>query len=71
MLVTDATMSEWLLRVRSEYLEVPGTNLTKVQMQRMWQLDASTCDVMVERLVETGFLKWTRFHGYVRAVDRR
>jgi hypothetical protein len=70
MLITEVAKSEWLQRIRGEYLEVPGTNLTKQQMQRLWRLDAGTCDVMVEALVAAGFLKPTRSHGYVRAVER-
>jgi hypothetical protein len=70
MLVTDATKSEWLQRIRGEYLEVPGMTLTKVQMQRLWRLDADTCDIVVDQLVQTGFLKRTRLQGYVHAADR-
>jgi hypothetical protein len=67
MILTDSAKSEWLRRIRGEYLEVPGTSLTKIQMQRLWHLDAGTCDVVVDALVEAGFLKRTRFQGYVRA----
>jgi hypothetical protein len=71
MVVTDATKSELLLRrIRSEYLEMPGTSLTKPQMQRLWRLDAGTCDIVVDQLVEAGFLRQTRSRGYVRAADR-
>ena len=48
--------SEWLARIRAEYLEMPGLQLTAPQMWRLWRLDKTTCDAVVETLVEDGFL---------------
>src|SRR6187455_2620592 len=31
-------------RVRAEYLEMPGLNLTREQARCLWALDADTCD---------------------------
>ena len=69
MVGMDAMKSEWLRRIRSEYREMPGMSLTKPQMRRLWRLDARTCDVLVEHLVEAGFLSQTPSRRYVRATD--
>jgi hypothetical protein len=59
-------MTEWLRLVRGEYSEMPGLNLTKGQMQRLWNLDGPTCDVILEVLEETRFLRRTERGAYVR-----
>ena len=67
MLTTDVTSSDWLEIIRAEYLEIPGLNLTKPQIRRLWGLDTPTCDVLLDALVEDGFLKRTSSNAYVRA----
>jgi hypothetical protein len=54
-------------RVRAEYLEMPGLNLTREQARCLWGLDADTCDQLLAYLVETSFLVCTRHDTYVRA----
>ena len=54
-------------RVRAEYREMPGLNLTRDQARRLWGLDAATCDQLLEYLVDSGFLVCTRHDTYVRA----
>jgi hypothetical protein len=54
-------------RVRAEYLEMPGLNLTREQARCLWALDAETCDQLLDYLVESGFLLRTRHDSYVRA----
>jgi hypothetical protein len=54
-------------RVRAEYLEMPGLNLTREQARCLWALDADTCDQVLEYLVDSGFLVCTRHDSYVRA----
>jgi DNA-binding IclR family transcriptional regulator len=66
MLTTDVTSSDWLEIIRAEYLEIPGLNLTKPQIQRLWGLDAPTCDALLDSLVEGGFLRRTSSNVYVR-----
>jgi len=56
MLVADKPVTEWTDRVRAEYLEMPGLTLTRWQMRRLWLLDASLCDAVVDALVASGFL---------------
>src|SRR5262245_52266932 len=70
MLLSDVVRSEWLRRIRAEYQEVPGMNLTKAQVQRLWGLDDVTCDTLLDDLVKAGFLRRTRTQGYVRADNR-
>ena len=40
-----------LQRIRAEYLEMPGLNLTAAQAQRLWGLDGATCDMVLAALV--------------------
>jgi hypothetical protein len=62
-----ATLTKWLQLIRGEYLEVPGLQLTRSQVQRLWGLDDVTCDAVVARLVDTRFLRRTLTNAFVRA----
>jgi len=53
-------------RIRAEYLEMPGLNLTRSQAQCLWGLDAPECERVLAFLVETGFLAHTAHDTYVR-----
>ena len=52
----SAAIPEAMKLVRGEYLEVPGLDLTKGQVRVMWDLDAPTCDHVVDALVGLQFL---------------
>jgi hypothetical protein len=52
-------------RIRGEYSEMPGLRLTLAQACRLWQLDASTCEVLLEQLVRETFLGKTPDGAYV------
>ena len=56
--LTRSTLSleESTRMVRAEYLEDPGLSLTPPQMQRLWNLDARTCQAILQSLMATGFL---------------
>ena len=55
-----AALTERILRrVRSEYVEMPGLQLTRQQAQRLWGLDEDTCSTALEFLVEAKFLSKT------------
>ena len=56
--------------VRGEFLEVPGLLLTRDQVQRLWDLDDSLCDTVLEALVQNGFLLRTDQGAFVRAERR-
>jgi hypothetical protein len=62
-------MSALLVRVQSEYLEMPGLNLTEAQARRFWGLDGNTCRRVLVTLIERGFLKRSPNGHYVRARD--
>jgi hypothetical protein len=61
-----AAIDHWLQLIRGEYLEIPGLQLTKPQIRRLWGLDPSTCEAIVGALVETKFLAATRGNLYRR-----
>ena len=46
-------------RIRGEYLEMPGLRVTACQAQRLFGLDATTCDEVLAGLLQSGFLSRT------------
>ncbi len=70
MTAEQSTVNDWLRLIQAEYLEIPGLNLTRPQVQRLWGLDASTCDVLLDALVATHFLRRTLREGYVLDAAR-
>jgi hypothetical protein len=44
-------------RVRSEFTEMPGLRLRVDQAQRLWNLDRSSCEMLLSSLVEAKFLR--------------
>ena len=46
-------------RVRSEFMEMPGMQLTLSQATRLWNLGADDCRSVIDALVDAGFLMWT------------
>ena len=54
-------------RVRGEFIEMPGLQLTIEQASRLWGLDLSACRHVVEVLVESDFLRWTPAGRIARA----
>ncbi len=63
----QATVADWLQIIRGEFSEVPGLHLTRKQFQRLWGLDAETCDTLLHVLMDQKFLRQTHDHSYVRA----
>ena len=59
-------ITHWLPIVRGEFLEVPGLHLTKPQVRRLWGLDPSTCDALLDVIVDRRFLKETNNGTYAR-----
>lgn len=62
----EPTVVEWLQIIRGEYSEIPGLQLTKPQVQRLWGLDTTICDTLLDALVDTRFLRRTRTGAYAR-----
>lgn len=56
-----------LVRVQSEFREMPGTCLTLAQAARLWSLDLKTAETLLAELVERGVLRRTSGERYVRA----
>lgn len=43
-------------RIRGEYREMPGLQLTFAQACRLWHVDRPTCETVLEQLVREAFL---------------
>lgn len=54
-------------RVRNEFIEMPGLQLTLPQAARLWGLDRDASRMVIEALVEVSFLRWTPQGTVVRA----
>ena len=52
-------------RIRGEYSEMPGLRLTFAQACRLWQVDAPTCQMLLEQLVREMFLYKTENGAYI------
>lgn len=63
------TREEMLRRICGEYLEMPGLRLKCEQAQRLWGLDAATCALLLDILVEAGFLCRLAGDTYGRLTD--
>jgi hypothetical protein len=58
-----------VVRIRGEYREMPGLQLTFAQACRLWQMDAVTCDTVLEQLVREMFLCRTSSGAYIAVSD--
>ena len=63
----DEGITPLLHRIRSEFLEMPGLRLTSAQAARLWALDRSTSERLLDGLTMTGFLLKNREGAYLRA----
>lgn len=63
----SATFEQLAQRIRSEYREMPGLNVTRDQARCLWALDPDVCDRLLTHLVRSGFLARTAQNTYVRA----
>jgi hypothetical protein len=61
----SATLVE---RVRGEFIEMPGLQLTMAEAARLWGLDIPACRHVVDVLVDSAFLRWTAAGKIVRAT---
>jgi len=55
-------------RVRGEFIEMPGLQLTVAQAARLWGLDLAACRHVVDVLVDSSFLRWTESGKIIRAA---
>jgi hypothetical protein len=63
---SHATIADCVQLIRSEYLDMPGLQLTNVDAQRLWGLDETTSGVLLDALVQVKFLRRTRDGFYAR-----
>ena len=61
-----ATLAE---RVRGEFIEMPGLQLTLAQATKLWNLDQKACRQVIDALVDASFLRWTPSGTIVRAEN--
>ena len=52
-------VTQWAGLIEAEYRELPGLNLTRRQIQRIWGLDESACDSVVKSLITRRILRET------------
>ena len=57
---------EMLLRVKGEFLEMPGLRVTEAQARRLWGLDADSCKALLRELVHANFLLRTHNGAFMR-----
>jgi hypothetical protein len=62
-------MNELVGRIRAEFLEMPGLRLTVLQASRLWGIEEETCQRVINALVDSSFLRWTRPGTVARAWD--
>jgi len=65
MVSTLPRVDRFVKLVQTEYLEMPGLQLTKPQMQRLLGVDVPTCDVVIDLLERERFLRRTPKDAYV------
>ena len=62
----NVTFAELLCRIRAEYLEMPGLQLTSPQARCLFGLDSETWDAVLAALVDARFL--SRTHNGMFAI---
>jgi hypothetical protein len=60
-------LEDAILRVRAEFVEMPGMQLTPAQAARLWHFDADFCNAVLSALVDSKFLVKTRHEKFARA----
>ena len=55
-----------ITRIRAEFVEMPGLELTLPQAARLWNLGMEDCGHILNVLTTAGFLRWTAAQTVVR-----
>ena len=63
---TDPEVADWVVLVRSEYIESPGLSLTLAQARRLWAMETALCEAVFAALIADGFLRHTAEGRFVR-----
>jgi len=58
-------------RLRSEFMEMPGLQLTAQQVERLCGIESSVCRLVLNVLVETHFLSLGQDGRYTRVTQER
>ena len=67
--MTTSADPQLLERIRAEYLEMPDLRLKAKQVQRLCGVEPTMCQMVLDALVETNFLRINSDHTYVRPTD--
>jgi hypothetical protein len=59
------TTDEIVARIRAEYLEMPGLQLTIEQAQRLFGVEQALCKTLLDSLIDTKFLRVDAGGSYV------
>ena len=60
------TFSTIVDRIRYDFIEMPGMELTMAQAVRLWNLGTDDCRHVLDTLVDHGFLRWTPRRTIIR-----
>ena len=66
--VNDMTLRDLADRVRGEFNEMPGLQLTIPQAARLWGMEPDACRDVVETLIDASFLRKTEDGTIVRVA---
>lgn len=70
-MIAEPSVTDLLRLVQAEYREIPGLQLTRPQVQRLWGIDAHVCDTMLDALVSARYLRRNHRDAYVLASSDR
>jgi hypothetical protein len=59
-------LGETLIRIQTEFVEMPELKVTLPQAQRLWALPRDVCEAALNALIETKFLVRTPDSVYLR-----
>lgn len=65
------TIQSGLERIRAEYQEMPGLRLTPDQVARLCGVERSSCEQLLEALVDTRYLERSTDGRYARPAETR
>jgi hypothetical protein len=67
----EADLTAWITVIEGEYREMPGLQLTKPQVRRMWGLGECDCELVLDALQAMHVLRLTNRGHYVLADSDR
>ena len=62
----ETALADAMARVRAEFIEMPGMQLTPAQAARLWHFEPPFCDAVLSALVDAKFLVRTRQDRFAR-----